>query len=79
ALNNLRNAGCVVVVSAGNSGSNCSSVNDPAAIFEGSFSVGATNSSDDIAGFSSRGAVTVDGSNRLKPNVSAPGVSVRSC
>lgn len=79
ALNNLRNAGCVVVVSAGNSGSNCSSVNDPAAIFEGSFSVGATNSSDDIAGFSSRGAVTVDGSNRLKPNVSAPGVNVRSC
>ncbi|MCE2788939.1 MAG: S8 family serine peptidase [Saprospiraceae bacterium] len=79
ALNNLRTAGCVVVVSAGNSGSVCSTVSDPAAIFEGSLSVGATNSSDAIASFSSRGPVTVDGSNRLKPNVSAPGVSVRSC
>lgn len=79
ALNNLRTAGCVVVVSAGNSGSSCSTVSDPAAIFEGSLSVGATNSSDAIASFSSRGPVTVDGSNRMKPNVSAPGVGVRSC
>ncbi len=79
ALNNLRNAGCVVVVSAGNAGPNCATVKDPAAIFEGSFSVGATNSSDVIANFSSRGVVEVDGSFRLKPNVSAPGVNVRSC
>ncbi|MBK8670666.1 MAG: S8 family serine peptidase [Saprospiraceae bacterium] len=79
ALNILRTAGCVIVVSAGNSGPNCNTVNDPAAIFSGSFSVGATNSSDGIAGFSSRGAVSVDGSNRLKPNISAPGVDVRSC
>ncbi|MBK8625700.1 MAG: glycoside hydrolase family 9 protein [Saprospiraceae bacterium] len=79
ALNNLRNAGCVIVVSAGNSGSNCNTVNDPAAIFGGSFSVGATNSSDEIAGFSSRGAVNVNRSYKLKPNVSAPGVDIRSC
>lgn len=79
ALNNLRNAGCVIVVSAGNAGSSCGSVNDPAAIFSGSFSVGATNNVDAIAGFSSRGPVTVDGSNRLKPDISAPGVSIRSC
>lgn len=79
ALNNLRNAGCVIVVSAGNAGPSCSTVNDPAAIFSGSFSVGATNNSDAIAGFSSRGPVTVDVSNRLKPNISAPGVSIRSC
>jgi serine protease AprX len=78
AVDNLKLAGCVVVVSAGNSGSLCGTVNDPSAIFENSFSVGATNSSDIIASFSSRGAVTVDGSNRIKPNVSAPGVSVRS-
>ena len=32
-----------------------------------------------IAGFSSKGPVIVDGSNRMKPNVSAPGVNVRSC
>ncbi len=78
ALNNLRNAGCVVVVSAGNYGSACSTVKDAAAIFEGSFSVGSTTDTDAISGFSSRGSVTVDGSNRLKPNISAPGSSVRS-
>ncbi|MBK7635389.1 MAG: S8 family serine peptidase [Saprospiraceae bacterium] len=78
AVDHLKLAGCVVVVSAGNSGSACGTVNDPSAIFENSFSIGATNSADEIAGFSSRGSVTVDGSNRIKPNVSAPGVSVRS-
>lgn len=79
ALNNLRSAGCVIVVSAGNSGSaGCSTVSDPAAIFEGSFSVGSTTSTDAISGFSSRGPVTIDGSNRLKPNISAPGSNVRS-
>jgi subtilisin family serine protease len=77
-VENTRAAGIVVVVSAGNSGSSCSSVETPAAIYEASLSVGATDINDNIAGFSSRGPVTVDGSNRLKPNVSAPGVSVRS-
>lgn len=78
ALNNLRNAGCVIVVSNGNSGSACSSTYDPPAFFEGSFSVGATSSSNTIASFSSRGPVVYDSSNRLKPNISAPGVSIRS-
>lgn len=75
---NLKAAGIVVVVSAGNSGSGCGSVETPAAMFEHSFSVGATRSNDTIAGFSSRGPVLVDGSGRLKPNVAAPGVGVRS-
>lgn len=78
AVNNLKAAGVVVVVSAGNSGSNCATVNTPAAIFENSFTVGAVRSNDTIANFSSRGVVTVDGSNRLKPNISAPGVSIKS-
>ncbi|HEX5111299.1 MAG TPA: S8 family serine peptidase, partial [Saprospiraceae bacterium] len=78
AVNNLRTAGTVVVVSAGNSGSGCGSVRDPAAIYQNSFTVGATAENDTIANFSSRGPVTIDGSNRLKPNVSAPGVRVRS-
>ncbi len=79
-VDNLKAAGIVVVVSAGNSGSNCESVDNPAAIFQNSFSVGASRpSGDTIAGFSSRGPVTVDGSGRMKPNVVAPGVSVRSC
>lgn len=78
ALNNLRNAGCVVVVSNGNYGPNCATTTSPAAFYEGSFSVGATNSSDLIASFSSRGPVTYDSSNRLKPEVVAPGVGIRS-
>lgn len=77
-VENTRAAGIVVVVSAGNSGSSCGSVSDPPAIYEASFAVGATDSSDGIASFSSRGAVTVDGSGRLKPDVSAPGVGIRS-
>ena len=77
-VDNLRAAGIVTVHSAGNSGPGCNSVTDPAAIYASSFSVGATDNNDNIASFSSRGPVTVDGSNRLKPNVSAPGVNVRS-
>ena len=78
AVNNLKAAGIVVVVSAGNSGPGCETVNTPAAIFENSFSVGSTKSDDTISGFSSRGPVTVDGSGRAKPNVTAPGHNIRS-
>ena len=74
----VKQSGIVVVVSAGNSGSNCSSIDDPAALFEESFSVGATKQNDTIANFSSRGPVAIDSSFRTKPNVSAPGVGVRS-
>ena len=77
-VENLRAAGIVTVHSAGNGGSSCSTVNTPAAIYDASFTVGATDSSDNIAGFSSRGPVTIDGSQRLKPDVSAPGVSILS-
>ena len=77
-VENLRAAGVVVVASAGNSGSGCSSVSTPSAIYEAVFTVGATDVNDNIASFSSRGPVTVDGSNRLKPDISAPGVNVCS-
>lgn len=77
-VNNLKAAGVVVVVSAGNSGSNCETVSTAAPIFENSFTIGAIKPNDTIANFSSRGPVTIDGSNRAKPNVVAPGVSVRS-
>ena len=49
----------------------------PPAIYASSVSVGATDSNNNIASFSSRGPVTVDGSNRIKPDLSAPGVSIR--
>ena len=80
-VNNLRAAGILTAHSAGNEGWRnppCYTVNTPPAIYEASFTVGATDSSDNIASFSSQGPVTVDGSNRPKPNISAPGVSIRS-
>ena len=77
-VDNTRAAGIVVVVSAGNSGPSCSSISSAAAHYAGSFTVGATSSTDLIASFSSRGPVAVDGSGRTKPDVSAPGVGIRS-
>lgn len=77
-INNMRAAGILVVTSAGNDGPGCGTVNNPPSIFAGSFAVGATNSSDNISNFSSRGPVTVFG-NRTKPDISAPGEGVYSC
>jgi subtilisin family serine protease len=78
-VENLKNSGVFVVVSAGNDGwSGCNSIKNPAAIYEASFSVGATDVLDTLANFSSLGSVTSDGSLRMKPNVVAPGASVRS-
>jgi uncharacterized repeat protein (TIGR01451 family) len=77
-VENVRAAGIVTVHSAGNSGPECESVNTPAAIYDASFTVGSTNSQDAISSFSSRGPVSVDGSNRLKPDISAPGEYIRS-
>jgi uncharacterized repeat protein (TIGR01451 family) len=78
AVNNVRAAGILTVHSAGNEGSACSSIASPSAIYDASFTVGATDNNDAIAGFSSRGPVLVDGSGRLKPDISAPGVKIRS-
>lgn len=78
-VENTRAAGLFVVAAAGNDGRNgCGSVIDPPAIYEAAFSVGAITLDDAIAEFSSRGPVTRDGSGRLKPDVVAPGVSVRT-
>jgi subtilisin family serine protease len=75
-------AGIMVVASAGNHGrAGCSTVDDPPAIYEASFSVAALDDVDNkirTAEFSSLGPVLVDGSGRMKPNVGAPGVDVRS-
>src|SRR5436309_6437834 len=73
-------AGIQMVVAAGNSGSACSTVSDPPSFYEASYTVGALNTgTDTIAGFSSRGPVTRDGSNRTKPDITAPGTNTRSC
>jgi serine protease AprX len=74
-----RAAGIMTVVAAGNAGPGCSTVNDQPAIFDAVYSIGAlTTNTDSIASFSSRGPVTLDGSNRMKPDLCAPGTSTRS-
>jgi subtilisin family serine protease len=74
----VRAAGLMVVASAGNNGSSCSSVVDPIGIYDATFSVGAHDVNGNLASFSSRGPVTADGSGRLKPDLTAPGVEVIS-
>src|SRR5215472_5261159 len=72
-------AGIQMVVAAGNSGPACSTVSDPPSFYDASFTAGAlVTGSDTIAGFSSRGPVTRDGSGRIKPDISAPGTGTRS-
>jgi subtilisin family serine protease len=78
AIETVRAAGIMTVHSAGNGGPSCSTVSTPAAIYNASYTVGATDQQNIIAGFSSRGPVTVDGSGRLKPDVVAPGISIHS-
>jgi subtilisin family serine protease len=75
--NAVRAAGIFPAVAAGNSGSSCSTVTDPPSIYASSVTVGATTSSNAVASYSSRGPVTVDNSNRIKPNISAPGSNIR--
>src|SRR5437667_4636863 len=73
-------AGIQMVVAAGNSGPSCSTVSDPPSFYDASYTVGALNTgTDTIASFSSLGPVTRDGSNRTKPDITAPGTNTRSC
>jgi subtilisin family serine protease len=78
AIVNLEAAGILMVVSAGNSGSGCGTINSqPASVSDHTLSVGAhDHRSGNIAGFSSRGPSTLDG--KVGPDVSAPGVGIRS-
>jgi serine protease AprX len=79
ALAAQRAAGIMTVVAAGNEGPACSTASDPPGIYDDSYTVGAFSASTgNIASFSSRGPVTIDGSGRLKPDITAPGVIVRS-
>src|SRR5437870_6884876 len=77
-VNNTQAAGIFVEASAGNSGPGCSTVAEPPAIYSASFSTGAIDISNTLASFSSRGPSTFYTPNLLKPNISAPGVNVRS-
>jgi subtilisin family serine protease len=72
-------AGIMMLSAAQNAGPNCSTVLNPPGIYAATYTVGAlTTGTDTIAGFSSRGPVTADGSNRIKPDICAPGTGTRS-
>jgi serine protease AprX len=78
ALANLDAAGILMVVSAGNSGSACGTINaQPATVSDTTLSVGAySHTNGKIASFSSRGPSALDG--KVGPDVTAPGVNIRS-
>ena len=78
AVDALRAAGIFVVASAGNDGPQCETVSAPIALYDSAFSVAALDQFGNLADFSSRGPVSVDGSRRLKPDIAAPGVDVFS-
>lgn len=67
-------AGIFPAFAAGNGGPSCGTAGSPGD-YSGSFASGATDSIDNIASFSSRGPSAFGG---VKPNVSAPGVSIYS-
>jgi serine protease AprX len=77
-VDTVRATGIEVVAAAQNYGSGCSTIREPIGIYTNTFTVGATNSNDTIAGFSSRGPVSYNDGTYRKPDISAPGVSVRS-
>jgi serine protease AprX len=78
AVQNTRAAGIFQSMAAGNSGSACSSVVDPPAIYPEVFTVGNTTSTDGISGSSSRGPSFVGANSYAKPEISAPGSSILS-
>src|SRR5438093_1776593 len=72
-------AGIMMMSAAQNSGPGCSTVQNPPGIYAATYTAGALNTgTDTIASFSSRGPVTADGSNRVKPDITAPGTGTRS-
>ncbi|MCJ7507851.1 MAG: S8 family serine peptidase [candidate division Zixibacteria bacterium] len=84
AIDNVERAGIVTIFSAGNEGPNSFTIRNPADRTNSpynSLAVGAINAHADslpVATFSSRGPSVCD-SQSIKPELSAPGVEVRSC
>ncbi|HET9032001.1 MAG TPA: S8 family serine peptidase [Dokdonella sp.] len=76
AIENLVDGGIVFVAAAGNDGSSCSTIFDAPATYDASFTIGSMTQSDTMSSFSSRGPVSALVG--VKPDVIAPGSSVRS-
>ena len=74
-LQALQAASIIAVFSNGNNGPDGGTVSSPASLPE-AFAVGATDSDDEVASFSSRGPSPWG---EIRPHVAAPGVNVRSC
>jgi len=68
--------GILFVASAANDGPACETITTPPATYDASFVVGATDSGDHVASYSSRGPVTT--STLIRPDLAAPGSSVPS-
>jgi subtilisin family serine protease len=80
AIDNVEAAGIVTIFAAGNEGPTPKSIRNPADRTSSpinSFAVGAVDINKVIAGFSSRGPASCD-TTMIKPEVVAPGVSIRS-
>jgi len=80
AVHNLRLGGILPVFSAGNNGPLCATVGigGPPAQYDDSYSVGSSDMFDQLSSFSSRGPASVPGDTLIKPDIVAPGSSVRS-
>ena len=78
AMDALLAAGIFQANAAGNYGSACSSIIGPPPVYPEGFDVGAYDSSHSLAFFSSRGPITFEGGEYVKPDLAAPGVEVRS-
>ena len=76
AIDALVEGGILFVAAAGNGGITCGGIIDQPAILDSAFVVGATDSDDLLAGYSLRGPAP--GITRFRPDLSAPGSSVRS-
>jgi subtilisin family serine protease len=74
----MRAAGIFVEASAGNDGPACETINSPLSLYASAYTTGAIDRFGQLAGFSSLGPVTADGSGRIKPDIVAPGVQVLS-
>ncbi len=79
AVQDVRAAGIVPVVAAGNSGPSCQTIgiDGPPAQYDESLTVGAITNENGLATFSSRGPASFQGT-RIKPDMVAPGQDVRS-
>jgi hypothetical protein len=70
-------AGIVPVFAMGNRGPRAESLSSPASLPH-ALAVGASDTNDAVTGFSSRGPVTWDGRQHVKPDLAAPGQQIQS-